>query len=608
MNWSGRARAVGGIVLGLALSSTFVAAAQQILVRVPEAGAELPWWRPTIVIDLPRDLLERRDRLRLTVDADDVTDFVEWQGPSVRVTSPVPLPEGPHAAELRELVDGAHRVLARVEFTTRPPRRSMAVDMRVSDASGLEAGSAVADAVTLAPHADGSLQTTGTTTSFDITWEQAIPLEAERAFRPPLVFAEHTAGALRLSGGLTDADLQADTRFVGSRVFRQVAGASYDAGRAGTLSGYTNLADALPSADGTAARPFWIQNLSWRPRLPGSAGTVTLLAQHASSRNTADDEGAPLLSEQGSLFGAHARVSVGAGWMAAGEAVFSRLETDQVTGLHSDYAVRGELAGKLAGQRIQARVSRVGTGYRNLADPGLQSDRQDGDVAIGWQGRRLTYGARFAIARDSLDGSVSRSDQRHVALSFSATPRPNWTLSADIDRRVLNRPTDDKVETRAVVRMGAGWGSLRTDVHGATSRTDDSRLGSSSWTFLKAVARVGPWRTVTVSGGAGVDRRTGVFDLKTGTVHVEAAFALIPVASRIAVTLAGDTEERTGHDVDRQWVSASWSRQLWTSRWNVSLWFEGRWQQTRDRASGRVDSGGQWLTRLAWNPEWTWSR
>ncbi|MEW5984617.1 MAG: hypothetical protein AB1806_19875 [Acidobacteriota bacterium] len=600
------ARAATALAIAF-LTEAAGAGAQQPIVRSPEAGAEIPWWRPTVVFEVPRAMQAARDRLRVAIDSDDVTEFVEWQGDTLRVTSPVPLQEGPHAAELRRLEADGVRALARVEFTTTPPRRHVAIDARLSDASGLEAGSAVADVITLAPHADGTLQSTGTATTFDATWNQTVLLDGGMVFESPLMFAEHSAGRLRLSGGLTDADLQADTHFVGSRTFRQVASAAYDTGRAGVLAAHTNFADGLPSSDGTAERPYWIQNLSWKLRLPGPAGAITLLAQHARGRTDAADADAfGLEAEQGTLLGAHVRLRLGAGWTAVGESMFSRDSARGSRSEPSDFAVRGEVTGKLAGQRIVVRTSRVGATYRNHADPGLQSDRQDGEVVVARQHKRFTYSARFAIAHDGLDGTVERTHQRHLALSVSATPRPTLTLGADFDRQMLERPSGDRDEARGMVRIGAGWRQLRADVHAARSTTRDSSTGRSTWTFLKAAGRAGPFRGLTLSGGGGFDRRTGPFELETSNVFLESAFALPPIASRIAFTLAGDAEERTGRHVSRRWVSGAWSRQLWTSRWNLSIWVEGRWQRLSDHVAGTRHSGAQGLVRVAWNPEWAW--
>lgn len=585
--------------------------AQQAVVRSPAPGAQLPWWRPAVIFEVPRAVTVPRDHLRVVIDENDVTEFAEWQGETLVVTSPVPLAEGPHTAELRDVGDGAGiRVLARVAFVSVAPRRRLSVDARASDATSLEAGTAVADAVTVVPHADGGVASSGAAASFDASWNQQVPLEGERAFEAPLVFAELDAGRWRLVGGLTDTDLQADTRLIGSRVYRQVVGGTYDGGRAGTLRAFTNLADGLPSADGVAMRPFWIQNLSWQPRLPDRAGTVTVLAQHASSRSTADsrDESSEADIDRGTLFGAHARVGLGGGWTTAGELVFSRHDAPGLSEQPTDVAARVELTGPLGGHRLELRASRIGTRYRNFADPGLTHDREDAELAVGWQGRRFTYRVRGAISRDGLDGTFARSDQRLAALALSFTPQPGLSVAADIDVRGLDTPGGSRVDTRAVTRLGVAWQNLRVDVHAARSDGDNDRTGPASWTYAKVVGRFGPWRSVVVSGGGGLDRRTGSIEMRSSNLFVEAAFAIAPVASRIAVTLAGDSEVRVGRDAARQWVSAIWSRQFWANRWNLSVSAEGRWQRVRDRLAASTTRGGTALVKLCWNPEWTWSR
>lgn len=166
-----------------ALAAATGAGAQQAVIRAPEAGAVIPWWRPTAIIEVPDSLPHTRRDLRVVIDDSDVTEFAAWQGHTLRVTSPLPLAEGRHAVELRQLAaDAGTRVIARVEFTTKPPRRRASVDARMSDASGVEAGHALAETATLAPHADGSLKTSGSSTSFDATWNQPIPFETSNVF------------------------------------------------------------------------------------------------------------------------------------------------------------------------------------------------------------------------------------------------------------------------------------------------------------------------------------------------------------------------------------------------------------------------------------------
>lgn len=608
MHWEGRAaiRVLAAAITLLAGAAG--AGAQQAVVRAPEAGSELPWWRPTVVIDVPGASQELRGRLRVLIDGSDITEFAEWQGDSLHVTSPLPLPDGPHVVECRELIAGApSRVLARVHFVTKPPRRRLAVDARASDGSGLEAGHAVDDTVTLAPHADGTLQTTGSSTAFDATWNQDIPLEGVPSFRAPLVVAEHTRGRLRLSGGLTDADLQADARFIGSRTHRQVAGGSYDAGRAGTLTAYTNLADGLPSSDGTAERPYWIQNLSWQAK-PLGGSVVTVLGQYASSRGSDDPAAAQLTPEQGSLVGAHVAVRIRDGWKAVGEAMLSHQVTEGAAGLPSDIAARAEITGTFAGQRLEASASSVGTSYRNPADPGLQSDRRRGAASVSRESPHVGYKAGFAAERDGLDGTVGRSDSRHVTLSVSATPVPSVKLGVDIDRHQVERPSGGRVETRAAVKAGAGSRRARADIQAARSQVEDSQTGISTWTFLRASGRAGPWRGVSVSGGGGFDRRAGLLDARIDNLYLETAFAVPRFASRIAVSGAGDSEERPGRRVTRRWLAVAWSPPVRVIRWQLSMFLEGRWQLTRDDLAGTSQSGGQGVIRVAWNPTWTWSR
>ncbi len=229
------------------------ARAQTFTVLAPADGSQTEFIRPVVVIGFPVNSVSgsERDRIRVTLDETDVSEFLVWGADRVRLRSPVPVSPGAHVVELTRRGNGGDdepEMLARVTFETIPPGRPSTANVKLADSSTLELNDPDRDTMTVAPHADGAIDGPWGRTQYDATWTQPIALDdAPQIVQAPNFVVEHEQGRLRATAGVTRLEAMERSQFLGLRTLRRVVEATYDRPSLGRLRVFSNL-PILPSS------------------------------------------------------------------------------------------------------------------------------------------------------------------------------------------------------------------------------------------------------------------------------------------------------------------------------------------------------------------------
>lgn len=605
-------KAAVGVILVICASAV-PARAQTFTVLAPDEGSQTELLRPAVVFGFPERSVSGsdRDRIRVTLDGIDVSEFLVWSTDHVRLRSPVPVSNGEHVVELTRHGDDSSERLARVTFQTVPPDRQSTANMKLADSSTLELNDPDRDTMTIAPHADGAIDGPWGRTQYDATWTQPIALDdTPQAALAPNFVVQHERGRLRATAGVTKLESMERSQFLGLRTLRRVVEATYARPGLGSLRAFSNLADAIPGAAGQRVFKQWIQGVAWQPAVGGRRVALTLTAESVRDRDaSARTRGSFALPERGSLVGALAAVALPRGWNAAVEMAASRREVSAgaIRQNGNDSAFRFDLTGTLVGNTIEARFSRVGTRFGNPGDPGLKNDRQVGEVVVARRARRWNYRFQASFASDGLDRTRQSADEARYRLTVQASLRSGIRATMNLDRQATDGARVDRVQTKSEWRLDQRRGRIRWDLRLGLTETDDRlRQRNVSVKKLRGSVRYAGTGLLMWSAGGGLESRD---DSRRQTnrrnLFLEPVWRLGDPSRRLSFRLAYDFRRTPGRTDTRRLSgrsSLSWTP---SSAWHgATLVVDVGWDRLTDRLIDTMRTNRVAALKLVFAPQW----
>ena len=619
---------IAAVAIGFALAGLAEAAAAPFAAVSPAADRELRHRRPTIVFagDLPDGI--ERDGLLVFIDADDVTEFAEWEGGKLEVTAPLPLQPGEHLAVVRRPpADGAgesREPLAALSFTIASPGALTRSSGRFTDSIELAYDSESEETtLSLRPHIDGAIEGGKTRLSYDVTAEHRFRSDGddEDFEDPDAVLTLERAGLDARLGTLANVELAggrgrdglASSEFLGMTAYRRALdlqfGASSPVGRPFSL--FSNVADSLPSVRGERSFEQRIGGGSWLLPLPGERVQVRLMSLEVEDR-AGKDEPLTALSrpQRASLLGAMVGVRWSETWRTTLEVAASDREVEESgrRTSHRDEALRLEVDGKLRGHRVEARLARLGGRFGNPADPRLAGDREEGALTLSKRGKRWSYRLSWRSAEDGLEDGIESTEEERTGLSLSRR-FSRFEAKAEWKRLTLESASASSEQIRRRLTLGFRGQHLRLDLE--AGRTTDERTGyglaGSDQDNLKLSWRWSRGKRWSLRGSLGGSERVqGQRERETTTFFLEPAWSSPSGHLRAALNLSlGDDTVRGLSDRMRRGARGSLDWRLGAAE-TWFLGFELAAEELENGITGVTTRNDRVVARMTYSPEWTW--
>ena len=595
-------------VLTWALLAAGPAAAAPFAPEAPEIEVRVN--RPTLEFagELPEGV--DRERLRVFVDRDDVTEFAVWSGNRLKVKCPLPLELGEHV--VRVIRAGASDALATLTVRVAPPGRSALSSGRFSDSLRLEAeddGDSMS--LSLKPHVDGRLEGPHGAVSYDVTLEHELEFEGDDddLADPDAILQWERPGIAASLGTIASPVVFSDSEFLGITAHRRALDVTF--GSRAPVSIFSNVADALPSVAGERGFEQRLGGGTWRLPIPGERLEIRVLGLTVEDRQ-ADD--APVLffsrPEEAHLFGALVTYRWSDSWTADLEVASSDREVTEGDRRTSqrDRAMRMHVDGSIGEHQIDVRLARVGGRFGNPGDPRLAVDREEAELDLSRRTARWSYRVSWRAGRDGLEDGVERTDEERLAVSLS---RRFGELSAKLDwsRQVLDSTGADSKQSRSQLTLSRSWKGWHVDLTGG--RTDTERQGYALSASEKDSAKLA-WRWSDskrwkLRGSVAHTRlREGTTRRETRDVFVEPGWTSSSGRVRVALHLASGDDRTPGlRDRRRRSTRGTLGWRIGASEeWilNVDL----STSETEDRLSSLDLSDDRARLALTYSPRFLW--